>query len=69
LPPSLVEVLERRYRSSPYKADRDFVFAHPQSGARLGADRYREQLQKALEKAEIPDRERIRPFHDADTRR
>ena len=41
------------------------MFAHPQTGARLGADRYREQLQNALQKADIPDRERIRPFHDA----
>jgi integrase len=41
------------------------VFAHPQTGARLGADRYREQLQNALQKADIPERERIRPFHDA----
>ena len=63
--PALVDVLTRRYQASPYKADSDYVFAHPQTGARLGADRYREQLRKALEKAEIPDRERIRPFHDA----
>ena len=53
-------------RGSPHlRADADFVFAHPQTGARLGADRYREQLRKALEAADIPDRERIRPFHDA----
>jgi hypothetical protein len=48
-----------------YKADDDFVFAHPQTGARFGADRCRVLLQTALEKAEIRYRERIRPFHDA----
>jgi hypothetical protein len=41
------------------------VFAHPQTGARIGVDRYREQLQDALKAADIPDRERIGPFHDA----
>jgi integrase len=41
------------------------VFAHTQTGARLGVDRYAEHLRKALKAAEIPDRERIRPFHDA----
>jgi integrase len=65
LPATLVDVLSRRYQQTPYKADSDYVFAHPQTGARLGADRYRAQLQKALEAADIPDRERIRPFHDA----
>ena len=58
-------MLSSRYQASPYKADDDYVFAHPQTGARLGADRYRAQLRKALEVAGIPDRERIRPFHDA----
>lgn len=65
IPPSLVDVLSRRYQATPYKADTDYVFAHPQTGARLGSDRYREQLLKALEAADIPDRDRIRPFHDA----
>jgi integrase len=65
LPPTLVDVLTHRYQQTPYKADSDYVFAHPQTGARLGADRYREQLRKALEAADIPDHERIRPFHDA----
>jgi len=63
--PALVDVLTRRYQATPYKSDADFAFAHPQTGARLGVDRYREQLHKALEAADIPDRERIRPFHDA----
>jgi site-specific recombinase XerC len=63
--PELVAVLEARYQASPYKADADYVFAHQETGARLGADRYRALLRKALEKADIPDRERARPFHDA----
>jgi integrase len=63
--PALVDALTHRYQQTPYKADSDYVFAHPQTWARLGADRYREQLRKALEKADIPDRDRIRPFHDA----
>ena len=65
LPPTLVDVLTHRYQQTPYKADSDYVFAHPQTGAPLGADRYREQLRKALEAADISDRGRIRPFHDA----
>ena len=65
LSPALVNVLSNRYQATPYKADDDYVFAHPQTGARLGVDRYREQLRKALDVAGIPDRERIRPFHDA----
>jgi integrase len=65
LSPTMIDVLEARFRASPFKADRDFVFAHSETGARLGSDRYRALLKKALEKAEIPDRERVRPFHDA----
>ena len=47
------------------KTDADYVFAHPETGARCDADRYAALLREALEKADIPDRERIRPFHDA----
>ena len=65
LPPSLVDLLTGRFQVTPFKADSDFVFAHPQTGARLGVDRYAEHLRKALDKAEIPDSDRIRPFHDA----
>jgi integrase len=65
LSPALVELLADRYSKTPHKADTDFVFAHPQTGARLGADRYRDLLREALAKALIPDADRIRPFHDA----
>ena len=65
LPPTLVDVLTHRYQQTPYKANSDYVFAHPQTGAPLGADRYREQLRKALEAADISDRGRIQPFRDA----
>ena len=33
IPPSLVDVLSRRYQATPYKADTDYVFAHPQTSA------------------------------------
>jgi integrase len=65
LSPALVDVLTRRYQATAYKADTDHVFAHPKTGARVGADRYRELLRGALEKADVPDRDRVRPFHDA----
>jgi integrase len=65
LSPGMIGVLETRFKASPFKADSDYVFAHPETGMRLGVDRYRMLLRNALENAEIPDRERIRPFHDA----
>ena len=65
LAPALVDVLTRRYQATPYKGDADYVFAHPETGARPGADRYRDLLRKALAKADLPDRDRVRPFHDA----
>jgi integrase len=65
LSPALVDVLSRRYQETPFKTDTDYVFAHPETGMRLGADRYAALLRDALEAAGIEDRERIRPFHDA----
>jgi len=65
LPPMLAQVLERRYLATPFKADTDFVFAHPETGARLDRIRYAIEFREALAIADIPDRERIRPFHDA----
>lgn len=47
LPPTLVDVLTHRYQQTPYKANSDYVFAHPQTGAPLGADRYRAATQGA----------------------
>jgi integrase len=64
-PPPWSTCSPHRYQASPYKADTNYVFAHPETGARLGADRYRDLLRKALAKADIPDRDRVRPFHDA----
>jgi hypothetical protein len=43
-------VVSRRYQATPFKADTDFAFAHPETGMRLGADRYAVLLRKALEK-------------------
>ena len=63
LPSTLVETLSARYRDTPYKADTDFVFAHPETGARLGVDWYGERLKEALVAAGIEGR--VRPFHDA----
>lgn len=65
LAPLLVGVLTDRYRVSPFKADGDYVFAHPETGARLDRERYAVLLRQALAVAEIRDRDRIRPFHDA----
>jgi integrase len=65
LSPTLVDLLTDRYRKTPFRADTDYVFAHRETGMRLGADRYRELLQEALKAAGIEDMERIRPFHDA----
>jgi integrase len=45
---------------SPYSADDDLVFAHPQSGHHLDASKLRKRFQRALERADLP---RIR-FHD-----
>jgi integrase len=38
LPPMLVQVLSEQYAATPYKADTDYVFAHPERGTSLGAE-------------------------------
>lgn len=58
----LVGVLAARYQATRFRADSDFVFAHPQRGSKLDAEWYAEQFQKALAAAGIPDY--VRPFHD-----
>jgi integrase len=62
MPPMLVDVLSERYRVTAYKADRDFVFAHPERGSALDADWYRERFTEALAAAGIEGR--VRTFHD-----
>jgi len=63
LPSTLVETLSARYRYTPYKADADYVFAHPETGARLGVDWYAERLNEGARRGRIEGR--VRPFHDA----
>ena len=62
MPPVLVDVLAERYRLTAYKADRDFVFAHPERGSALDADWYRQRFTEALAAAGIDGR--VRTFHD-----
>ena len=56
LPPMLAQVLERRYLATPFKADTDFVFAHPETGARLDRIRYAIEFREALAAEPRPPR-------------
>lgn len=38
LPPSFVDALAEQFTSSPYRADEDFVFAHPERGTKPDAN-------------------------------
>jgi integrase len=62
LPPMLVQVLSEQYAATPYKADTDYVFAHPERGTSLGLKWYAEEFTKTLAAVGITDW--IRPFHD-----
>lgn len=56
----VVSALAELRKCSPFSADDDLVFAHPQIGHYLDASRLRKRFQRALDRAELP---RIR-FHD-----
>jgi integrase len=63
LPATIVRELERHFADTNYRADSDYVFAHPTRGTRLdGSKWYPAAFKAALEKAGITDR--VRPFHD-----
>lgn len=62
VPPTLLRELTDQYAGTPYKADSDYVFAHPQRGTQVDDKWYREHFRKALAAAGITDT--VRTFHD-----
>jgi integrase len=63
IPPTLTRELADHYAASNYKADGDYVFAHPERGTPLETSKwYPEQFRKALAVAGITDY--VRPHHD-----
>jgi integrase len=63
LSPMLVRELEAWFAKTPYKAETDYVLAHPEKGSPTDFSRwYPEQFRKALKAAGITDY--IRPCHD-----
>lgn len=62
MPSVLVDALSEHYRVTAYKADTDYVFAHPERGSTLDADWYRHRFTDALTAAGIEGR--VRTFHD-----
>jgi integrase len=62
MPPLLIDTLTERYQSTPYKADLDFVFAHPETGGPLHGCWYGKHFKAALEAAGIEGH--VRTFHD-----
>jgi len=65
LPPALVDELMAHYQSSSYRADTDYVFAHPTTGSAWDADEFRRTLDAALAKAGIADRVRLHDLRHA----
>jgi integrase len=64
MPRTLSDALWAWRMATPYQADRDWVFASPESGRRLNPDRWWNQhWQAALTKAGVEGY--VRPFHDA----
>jgi integrase len=62
LSPILVRELGEQFVASPFKADRDFVFAHPELGNHVDDQFYRRHFRAALKSAGITDH--VRTFHD-----
>ena len=62
LPPTLVRELSDHYAASSYRADTDYVFAHPERGTRLDVKAYAAAFAAALAAVGITDH--VRPFHD-----
>ncbi len=61
--PTLLRELGDQYAETPFKADTDYVFAHPQLGTHFCDKWYRAQFRAALKQAGI-DPESVRTFHD-----
>lgn len=62
LPPTLANELVAHFAETPYKAERDLVFANPRVGSKLDDKWYKAEFDKALRSAGIADY--VRPFHD-----
>jgi integrase len=65
LPHSLATEIERHYAASAYRADTDYVFAHPTKGSRLCADWFRLEFKAAREAAGIEGRIRLHDLRHA----
>jgi integrase len=64
LPSTLAAELVENYAATRYRADSDYVFAHPGRGTPLEVSKwYPAQFREALAEAGITDY--VRPFHDA----
>jgi integrase len=61
--PTLLRELGEQYRETPFKADTDYVFAHPERGTHVCDKWYREHFRAALKSAGI-DPASVRTFHD-----
>jgi integrase len=62
MPPMLVDVLADLFQTSAYKADTDYVFAHPTRGSAINAKWYTGRFREALTVAGVEGR--VRTFHD-----
>ncbi len=62
LQPVLVRELSEQYAETPFKADTDYVFAHPKLGNHVDDQWYGKHFKAALASAGITDY--IRMFHD-----
>jgi hypothetical protein len=63
LAPALVGALEAHYGASGFRADANYVFAHPERGTPLDEEWYAGKFHAALAFAGITDY--VRPFHGA----
>jgi integrase len=62
LTPALAESLWQHRRRSPYQAEDELVFCHPQRGGHYSEKVFAERFRAALKEAKIEDY--VRPFHD-----
>jgi site-specific recombinase XerD len=65
LPHSLATELEQHYAATRYRADTDYVFAHPTKGSRLCADWFRLEFKAARKAAGIEGRIRLHDLRHA----
>jgi integrase len=65
LPHSLAAELEQHYASTRYRADNNYVFAHPTKGSRMCADWFRLEFKAARQAAGIDGRVRLHDLRHA----